>query len=258
MDDSLRQRLRSLAERDVRETVATTHLARMATVRPRRALTSALAVAVTVVGSAAVVGAALAAQSPGAVSTRPSPDAVAAPPFEVPRRETVTANPQPTGDEAPPASTDPCVGPPPFAGVKPTDGPTRAAEAIEFAQVRAACHATTTTTSTTSTTMSPLATPERVPAGPPSSVPVGPPPDRPVGPPADRPVGPPPDRPVGPPADRPVGPPPDVPAGPPDSVPVGPPPDVPSGPPDDVPVGPPDDVPPGPPADRPGRNDGGG
>jgi hypothetical protein len=251
MDDSLRQRLRSLGEHDVRGAVATTHLARMATVRPRRILTSAVAVAVTVVGSAAVVGVALAAQSPDSVSTRPSPDAAAAPHFEVPRRDAVTASTEQTDEE--PFS---CTGPPPFAGEVPESEEARAAEAEAFSEFRAtqcpqdddeappastdpcvgpppfagvkpadgrtrAAEATefarvraachATTTSTTTTTTA------VAPSATPDSVPVGPPPDRP--------------------------------AGPPDSVPVGPPPDVSAGPPDDVPAGPP--------PDRPGGNEGG-
>jgi hypothetical protein len=136
MDDhTLRERLHSLGEVDVAPSVASAHLTRMATVRPRRLAAASLALAVTFVGSAAAVGVTLAAQSPRSLTTRPTPGAVGAPPFEVPRRL------------GPPSevATDPCVGPPPFAGIKPAGPRARAVEAVDVAdpQLQAAIDALT-------------------------------------------------------------------------------------------------------------------
>src|SRR5262245_31753257 len=86
-NDSLHQRLRRLGEIEVARPVATAHPPRLGSVRPRRFSGSALAVAVTLAGSATAVGVGLAVQPPSSVSTTAPPDAASTAPAGSPRVE---------------------------------------------------------------------------------------------------------------------------------------------------------------------------
>lgn len=133
MNDALRTRLHSLAERPVERDVAAMHLDRMVTVRPRRRLPQpALLVAATiaVAGTATAFGVALGGPAPGRVTTVSAPDAVGTPPLD---------RPGPPGATTLPAGSDEafsCFGPPPFAAVPPESEEARAAEAEAFSEFR--------------------------------------------------------------------------------------------------------------------------
>src|SRR5262245_43506340 len=169
-EDSLHHRLRRLGEVEVDRVVAASHLNTMAGVRPRRVTTSAaVALALTIGGSATAVGVSLAVQEPSSVSTGAAPHAASTAAIAVARNDVAAPAARP-----PSVDSDPCVGPPPFAGIVPVDGRTRAAEATEFARIRAMCHLddTTTSTTTTSTTNAQSVGTRRVVRnGPPVSVP---------------------------------------------------------------------------------------
>lgn len=133
MNDALRTRLRSLAERPVERDVAAMHLDRMVTVRPRRRIPQpALLVAATiaVAGTATAFGVALGGPAPGEVTTVSAPDAAGAPPFDRPGPPAATTLP---GDSDEAFS---CFGPPPFAAVPPESEEARAAEAEAFSEFR--------------------------------------------------------------------------------------------------------------------------
>jgi hypothetical protein len=279
--EPLKQRLHALGEIEIEPALVAEHLGAMGRARRRSSLGRSIAVvaSLAVVGGAAIVGVASAGS--------PTPNAVSAPPFDVPVSDPPPFD-VPVSDPPPvsppvgrPGSGRPngpppfgelsvdaeftCVGPPPFAGT-PAESGGRAAEALDFAEFRSTqcpasdddieivvepgaadvddsdpCHgpppfAGIPANGDVARAIEALlhavvrsecqddapATPEEaessvlravadVPAGPPADVPAGPP----AGPPADVPAGPPADVPAGPPADVPAGPPADVPAGPP-------------------------------------------
>jgi len=243
-------RLRSLGAGPVDATVAARHLAGIHHARPRR----------RAVGAGAALGAAVALLSAAgglALMSRPEPASIT-PRGPAPDLET----PVVPGAPGPPVG-DPCVGPPPFAGVEPESEEARAAEAAEFSEFRETQCPDDEGDGADSDTGAP-------PVGDHGCV--GPPPfagvaetdglaraaeararaaqraacgaDAATGPEGELPV------------------PPTAPSGgvglPPVDVPDGPPEETPDGPLDDVPDGPPVDVPDGPPGDGPGGGRGGG
>jgi hypothetical protein len=188
-DELLRNRLRRLGEVGIEPGVAAAHRRRMATARRRRLPSSALAVALSVVGSVTAVGVSLAIDLPSVLPTdRPPPTA---PDPATTHRDAVIPNSaeDPSGERALP-------GLPPFAGDQPTYGQTPVAATGEIASPSNGRRAT-------------AGRPDDRPADPPDNPPAGPPPDKP----ADPPAGPPPDKPADPPDNTPAGPPPGAPGG---------------------------------------------
>lgn len=263
--EDLHQRLRSLGEQPVPESISSSHLASIASTGSRAAWRTrrfgAAAVAVGLVAAGGVAAAAATTSGPP-----PRVEVPVAAPFETSDDDTDVvadegdetdttdetrteppgierareaqaraAEESPEGDEGDEATIDdPCVGAPWFAGIFPhADGfapGERGVQARAFAEFRATECATDDEGDDTIETADDG---ER--RGPPAHAAAPAHGDRPGGPPTDRPVGPPADRPVDPDAPRPVGPPADRPGNP-----VGPPTgERPSGPPTDRPAGPP-------------------
>ncbi len=252
-DDVLSHRLRRLGEAEVEHSVAAAQLARMATVRPRRFTTgAAVALALTIGGSATAVGVSLAVQQPSSDLDRGSTQGCI-----------VVAGRCASHRAGRPCRASPACGLGSLhrtASVRRHTSGRRACASRGSQRVRMAAggvprrggehddddgalpgqsprrrHRASEQRAQRATDLGSTRTTRRRPTGPPDSVPPGPPDSVPNGPPDSVPPGPPDSVPNGPPAEVPAGPPESVPAGPPVSVPAGPPVSVPAGPPTDLP-----------------------
>ena len=116
----LPRRLRSLGEGSPPTDVAARHIASIYAARPRRAAGWGTGLAAVFALLGATGGLALIARTE---------------PASVPPRAPIPDVAPPTGQGEPPTD-DPCVGPPPFAGVEPVSEEARAAEADEFSEFR--------------------------------------------------------------------------------------------------------------------------
>jgi len=259
----LPRRLRSLGEGSPPTDVAARHIASIYAARPRRAAGWGTGLAAVFALLGATGGLALIARTE---------------PASVPPRAPIPVVAPPTGQGEPPTD-DPCVGPPPFAGVEPVSEEARAAEADEFSEFRetqcpddadgeagappvgepgcagppsfagvdagdglaraAEAGALAAQQAACGADRSELDAAVEGPGSAGAPPPVEPPDGSPTTPPVSLPVEPP----VAPPDDTPDGPPEGTPDGPSEGTPDGPPEGTPDGPPEGTPDGPPEDVP---------------